>query len=149
MTRPILGRMMCKVCASTTTVNFLCAEDAHSMSASDEPRRVHFQSPEYLIERLDAIADILDRDRTDLLVEAIREYIEDTAESERFQELIARKYYDDQLEFETVKQLVGPETAHRLRLLKADIGDEPLDLAAPEDVDIYDDPTPTDTDDKQ
>jgi len=140
---------MCKVCVSTPTVNSLCAEVAHRMSASDEPRRVHFQSPEYLIERLDAIAEIFDKDRTDLLVEAIREYIQDTAESEGFQELIARKYYDDQLEFESVKQLVGPETAHRIRLLKADLDDEPLDLAAPEDIDIYDDPTATDTDDER
>ncbi|RLM64214.1 hypothetical protein [Halorubrum sp. Atlit-26R] len=109
------------------------------MSASDDPRRVHFQSPEYLVDRLDAIAELFDTDRTDLLVEAIREYIEETADSETFQELVATKYYDDQLEFETVKQLVGAETAQRLRLLKADLEDEPLDLAAPDDVDIYDD----------
>ena len=115
----------------------LCAELAHTMSAGDKPRRVHFQSPEYLVKRLDAIADLFDTDRTDLLVEAIREYIEDTADSETFQELVAVKYYDDQLEFETVKQLVGAETAQRLRLLKADLEGEPLDLAAPENVDIY------------
>jgi hypothetical protein len=108
------------------------------MSASDDPRRVHFQSPEYLVDRLDAIAELFDRDRTDLLVEAIREYIEATADSETFQELVATKYYDDQLEFETVKQLVGAESAQRLRLLKADLDDEPLDLAAPDDVDVYD-----------
>jgi hypothetical protein len=34
--------------------------------------------------------------------------------------------------------LVGAETAQRLRLLKANLEDEPLDLAAPDDVDIYD-----------
>lgn len=107
------------------------------MSASDEPRRVHFQSPEYLVERLDAIADLFDKDRTDLLVEAIREYIEETAHSETFQELVATKYYDGQLEFETVKQLVGAETAQRLRLLKADLEGESFDLASPSDVDIY------------
>jgi len=77
------------------------------MSASDDPRRVHFQSPEYLVDRLDAIADLFDKDRTDLLVDAIREYIEDTADSETFQELVATKYYDDQLEFETVKTTGG------------------------------------------
>ncbi|WP_256393015.1 hypothetical protein [Natronoarchaeum rubrum] len=116
------------------------------MGASDDPRRVHFQSPEYLVDRLDAIADLFDKDRTDLLVEAIRKYIEDTADSETFQELVATKYYEDQLEFETVKQLVGAETAQRLRLLKADLEDEPLDLAAPDDVDIYDgDVTTVDT----
>jgi hypothetical protein len=116
------------------------------MSASDDPRRVHFQSPEYLVDRLDAIADLFDKDRTDLLVEAIREYIEDTADSKTFQELVATKYYDDQLEFETVKELVGAETAQRLHLLKADLEDVPLDLAAPEDVDIYEgDVTTVDT----
>ena len=128
---------MCKLCADDETVITLCARHAHEMSSSDEPRRVHFQSPEYLVDRLDAIADLFDTDRTDLLVEAIREYIEETADSETFQELVATKYYDDKLEFETVKQLVGAETAQRLRLLKADLDDEPLDLAAPEDVDIY------------
>ncbi|EMA06955.1 MULTISPECIES: hypothetical protein [Haloferax] len=118
------------------------------MSASDKPRRVHFQSPEYLVERLDAIAALFDKDRTDLLVEAIREYIEDTADSETFQELVATKYYDDQLEFETVKQLVGAETAQRLRLLKADLEGEPFDLVAPTDVDIYgDDATTVETGD--
>ncbi|QCW05118.1 hypothetical protein [Natrinema pallidum] len=116
------------------------------MSTSDDPRRVHFQSPEYLVDRLDAIADLFDKDRTDLLVEAIREYIEDIADNETFQELVATKYYDDQLEFETVKQLAGAETAQRLRLLKADLEDEPLDLAAPDDVDVYEgDVTTVDT----
>ena len=129
---------MCKLCVSAETVIRLCAEFAHQMSASDDPRRVHFQSPEYLVDRLDAIAELFDKDRTDLLVEAIREYIEDTADSETFQELVATKYYDGQLEFETVKQLVGSETAQRLGLLKADLEDEPLDLAAPDDVDVYD-----------
>jgi len=126
----------------------LCAGLAHSMSASDDPRRVHFQSPEYLVERLDAIADLFDKDRTDVLVEAMREYIEDTADSETFQELVATKYYDDQLDFETAKQLVGAETAQRLRLLKSDLADEPLDIAAPDDVNIYDgDATTVVTDD--
>ncbi len=137
---------MCKLCAVAEMVITLCAELAHKMSESDDPRRVHFQSPEYLVDRLDAIAELFDKDRTDLLVEAIREYIEDTADSETFQELVATKYYDDQLEFETVKQLVGAETAQRLRLLKADLEDEPLDLVAPDDVDIYDsDATAIDT----
>jgi hypothetical protein len=98
---------------------------------------VHFQSPEYLVERLDAIADLFDKDRTDVLIEAIREYIKETADSETFQELVAAKYYDDQLEFETVKRLVGAETAQRLRLLKSDLEGETLDLAAPDDIDIY------------
>jgi hypothetical protein len=139
---------MCKPCASAEIIINLCAELAHTMSASDDPRRVHFQSPEYLVDRLDAIADLFDKDRTDVLVEAMREYIQETTDSETFQELVATKYYDDQLDFETAKQLVGAETAQRLRLLKSDLSDEPLDIAAPDDVDIYDgDATTIATDD--
>ncbi|MFC7042106.1 hypothetical protein [Halonotius sp. GCM10025705] len=108
------------------------------MSASDDPRRVHFQSPEYLVDRLDAIADLFDTDRTDLLVEAIREYIKETANSDTVQELVATKYYNEQLDFETVEQLVGTEAAQRLRLLKRDLDDEPLDLGEPTDEEIYD-----------
>lgn len=134
---------MCKLCAFAETVISSCAEYAHRMGASDEPRRVHFQSPEYLVERLDAVAELFDTDRTDLLVEAIREYLEATADSETFQELVATKYYDDKLEFETVTQLVGTETAQRLRLLKADLDGEPLDLDGPDDIDIYGDDAAT------
>ncbi len=129
---------MCKICVNPEILIFLCAKLAHRMDTRDDPRRVHFQSPEYLVERLDAIADLFDKDRTDVLVEAMREYILDTADSETFQELVATKYYDDQLDFDTAKQLVGAETAQRLRLLKSDMADEPLDIAAPDDVDIYD-----------
>jgi len=122
------------------------------MGGSDNSRRIHFQSPEYLVDRLDAIAELFDTDRTDLLVEAIREYIEETPKSETFQEPVATKYYDDHLEFETAKQLVGTETAQRFRLLKADLEDELIDLATPDDVDVYDDdgqrlrPQPTTSD---
>jgi len=108
------------------------------MSASDDPRRVHFQSPEHLVDRLDAMAELFETDRTDLLVEAIREYVAETADSDTFRELVATKYYDEQLDFETAKQLVGTETAQRLRLLKRDLDDEPLDLSPPTDDDIYD-----------
>lgn len=76
-----------------------------------------------------AIADLIDTDRTDLLIEAIREYIEETADSKTFQELIATKCYDGQLESETVNQLAGAETTQRLRLPKADHEDKLLELA--------------------
>jgi len=129
---------MCKLCVYIKMFINLCVELAHKMSTDDEPRRVHFQSPEYLVDRLNAIAELFDTDRTDLLVKAMREYIEETADSETFQELVAMKYCDGQIKFETVKQLIGAETAQRLRLLKADLEDEPLNLATPDDIDIYD-----------
>lgn len=107
------------------------------MGASDEPRCVHFQSPEYLIDRLDVIAEFFDVDRTDLIVEAIQEYIEDTAGSEPFQEVVKTAYYDDQLEFETVKQLIGVDRAQRLRSPRKNL-DESCGFVSTNDIDVYD-----------
>lgn len=109
------------------------------MSTDDETRRVHFHSPEHLIERVDAIATLVHKDRTAVLNEALREYVMDTANRDDFQQLVANEYYENRIDFQTVKQLVGADTAQRFRLLKADIDGEPLDLAAPSDADIYDD----------
>lgn len=81
------------------------------MGDSDDSRQIHFHSPENLVDRLDAIAELFGMDRTDLLVEAIREYVQETADDETFQQRVATKYYEDELEFETVKQLVGVESA--------------------------------------
>ena len=114
-----------------------CTQHAHEMSSTDDSRRVHFNSPAELVDRLDSLAEIFDKDRTNVLIEAIREYVQETAEKEEFQRVVAERYYDDRLEFEEVKQLVGAETAQRFRLLKADLEKAPLDLDAPEDVDVY------------
>jgi len=77
-------------------------------------------------------------DRTTLLVEAMREYINEQADSDSFQQRVATAFYEDELDFETAKQLVGDEQAQHLSLLKADLGGEPFDLDAPHDTDIYD-----------
>lgn len=98
------------------------------MGASDEPRRVHFQSPEHLVERLDAIADVYDTDRTDLLVDAIRDYVTERANDERFQDVVASKYYDEQIGVQTVERILGAESAQRLRILKASLESTPDEL---------------------
>jgi hypothetical protein len=121
------------------------------MSTDRETQRVHFHSPEHLIERVDAIATLFQKDRTDILNEALREYVDETANDDSFQGIVANEYYEDRLDFETVKQLVGADTAQRFRLLKRDLDSEPLDLPAPNDTNIYDnerqtiDPTDSDT----
>jgi hypothetical protein len=108
------------------------------MSTDRDTRRVHFHSPEHLIERVDAIATIFQKDRTDVLNEALRAYVDETASDDSFQGIVANEFYEDRLDFETVKQLVGADVAQRFRLLKRDLESEPLDLPTPNDTDIYD-----------
>ncbi|MFB6179979.1 MAG: hypothetical protein ABEI77_09680, partial [Halorientalis sp.] len=118
------------------------------MSADGEKRRVHFLGPDRVIEKADALADVLDKDRTDIIVEALQEYIAEKTSDEQFERMVADLYYEDRLDFETVATLVGRDTAQRFRLLKRDLVDEPLDIPAPNtEVDVYDGETQTvDTD---
>ncbi|WP_115891679.1 hypothetical protein [Haloferax sp. Atlit-48N] len=50
---------------------------------------------------------------------------------------IATTYYTANLTHDQLTDFVGAMSTTRLRLLKADLEDEPLDLATPDDVDIY------------
>jgi len=114
------------------------------MAADTEHKRVHFLSPEELIEQADALADIEGTDRTDIIIDALREYIAEATEDERFRQRVAEAYYDDRIEYDLLKALVGTEQARTFQLLKRDLESEPLDLADPdEDADVYDGETAT------
>lgn len=98
------------------------------MGASNEPRRVHFHAPDDLVARLDSIAEVRDTDRTHLLVEAIREYIQETVDDDAFQARVTSKYYDEQIAYGTVKRLLGATAARRLRILKDSLETDPHEL---------------------
>ena len=88
--------------------------------------RVHFRAPEGLIEQADALATAEGKNRTDVLVEALRAYLAEASDDERVQQTIANAYYEDRLEFEQVKTIVGVETAQNFRVLKHQLQDEKL-----------------------
>lgn len=97
------------------------------MATGGDSRRLQFQCPAELVERLDAVAEAFDRDRRDLLVAAVRGYLHRVTESETFRVLVAERYYDGRLTFEEAKRLVGTETARRFRLLGGDLEGDALD----------------------
>lgn len=88
--------------------------------------RVHFRAPERLIEQADVLAVAEDKNRTDILVDALREYLADSSDEERVQQAIADSYYEDRLTFEQVKEIVGTETAQNFRILKQQLTDESI-----------------------
>lgn len=94
--------------------------------------RVHFRAPERLIEQADALAIAEEKNRTDVLVEALREYLANASDEEAVQQAIANAYYEDRLDFEQVKAIVGVETAQNFRVLKHQLTDDRIsdDLAA-------------------
>ena len=90
---------------------------------STEKKRVQFRAPNRLINRTDALATVLGEDRTDILVTALREYLQDATHDDTLIQEIAAAYYDDEITYEQLKSLVGAEEAANVRVLKQQLDD--------------------------
>lgn len=89
-------------------------------------KRVQFRAPEQLIAQADVLATAEDRDRTDLLIDALRVYLSESAEKEDVKRDIANAYYDGTIDYDDVRSILGPKEAENLRLLKAQLDDDGL-----------------------
>jgi len=97
---------------------------------STDKRRVQFRAPDRLVDRADALAAVLGEDRTDVLVTALREYLQEATHDDALVQEIADAYYDDDLTFEQLKALLGAEEAANLRVLKQQLDDDFVDDVA-------------------
>ena len=97
---------------------------------STDKKRVQFRAPNRLINRADALAAVLGEDRTDVLVTALREYLQDAAHDDALTQEIAAAYYDDEITDEQLKALVGAEEAANLRVLKQQLEADFVDTVA-------------------
>ncbi len=91
---------------------------------SSDKKRVQFRAPHRLIDRTDALAAVLGTDRTDVLVTALREYLQDAAHDDTLVQEIAAAYYDDEITFEQLNSLVGAEKAANFRVLKQQLDED-------------------------
>lgn len=94
---------------------------------SSEKKRVQFRAPNRLIDRTDALANVLGEDRTDILVTALREYLQDAAHDDALTQEIAAAYYDDEITYDELSALVGVEQAANFRVLKQQLDDGYVD----------------------
>ena len=88
-------------------------------------RKVNFRLPTTLIEKADVAAEITHKNRTELVTEALREYLEEI-EDEAFKEAVVELYLDDQIGFEVLKKFIGRQDAESVRASKTllEHGDE-------------------------
>ncbi|MEY7848106.1 hypothetical protein AB7C87_02750 [Natrarchaeobius sp. A-rgal3] len=97
---------------------------------SSDKKRVQFRAPHRLIDRTDALADVLGEDRTDILVTALREYLQEATHDDALVQQIAAAYYDGEITFDQLKSLVGAEKAANFRVLKQQLNEDFVDEAA-------------------
>jgi metal-responsive CopG/Arc/MetJ family transcriptional regulator len=94
--------------------------------------RVNFRLPDDLLEKADVAAEITHRNRTDIVTEALREYLDEVEDDEEFKMAVVDLYLDDRIGFEVLKEFLGRQDAEAVRASKTllDRGDELADEMA-------------------
>lgn len=92
---------------------------------AEEKTRIDFNAPTSLVEQVDAVAELLDTSRTRILVDALRNELDDLVHEEEVRRLIADAFYASEITFETVESVLGTEEALRMKLLRDSIDREP------------------------
>lgn len=95
-------------------------------------KKVNFRLPDDLVEKADVAAEVTHKNRTEIVTEALQEYLRAVEDDEQFKEAVVELYLDDQIGFETLKEFVGRQDAEAVRSSKAvlDRGDELADELA-------------------
>jgi len=94
--------------------------------------KVNFRLPEELIEKADVAAQITHKNRTEIIIEALQEYLEEIEDTDAFKEDIVELYLDGQIGFETLREFIGRQDAESVRASKTllDQGEELADSLA-------------------
>jgi hypothetical protein len=86
-----------------------------------EKTRIEFDAPKSLVDRVDTVAEVLDIPRTQLLIDALENKLDELATEETFRRRLSNAYYDGRTDYDTVETILGREEAMRLKLLRASI----------------------------
>lgn len=82
-------------------------------------KRVNFRLPSELVEKADVAAEVTHRNRTEVVRDALREYLETVEDEEGFREAVVELYLEGNVGFETLKEFVGRQDAEAVRSSKA------------------------------
>jgi predicted DNA-binding protein len=81
--------------------------------------KVNFRLPEELIEKADVAAEVTHKNRTDIVIEALQEYLEEVEDDEKFKEAVVELYLDDKISFEVLKEFIGRQDAESVEASKS------------------------------
>ncbi|MBY6287124.1 ribbon-helix-helix protein, CopG family [Nanohaloarchaea archaeon H12] len=90
--------------------------------------RVNFRLPEDLIQKADVAAEVSKKNRTEIVKEALQQYLNKVENDGKFKEAVVELYLDDQIGFEVLKEFVKRQDAESVRASKT-ILDQGEDLA--------------------
>ena len=80
--------------------------------------KVNFRLPKELIDKADVAAKVSHKNRTEIVKDALREYLREIEDREAFGEAVVELYLEEQIDFDTLKQFVGRQDAESVRASK-------------------------------
>jgi len=83
-----------------------------------ETKQVHVNLPEFMVDQSDLVAALNVKDRTDIIIEALDEYLEKARNNEKFMERAVELYLEDEIDFDLLKEFVGRVEAESVRASK-------------------------------
>ncbi len=81
--------------------------------------RVNFRIPEELVDKADVAAKVTHRNRTEIVTEALREYLDGFESEAAFREEVVELYLEDEIGFDVLQAFVGRQDAESVRASKA------------------------------
>lgn len=85
--------------------------------------RVNFRIPEELIEKADVAAKLTHKNRTEVVTEALRAYLDEIEDEDAFKEDVIDLYLADEIGFETLQTFLGRQDAESVRASKELLAD--------------------------
>jgi metal-responsive CopG/Arc/MetJ family transcriptional regulator len=80
--------------------------------------KVNFRLPEELIDKADVAAKISHKNRTEIIKEALQEYLQEVEDQEEFKEAVVELYLEDEINFDILKQFIGRQDAESVKASK-------------------------------
>lgn len=84
---------------------------------------VNFRLPDELLEKADVAAEVTHKNRTEIVTEALRTYLEQVEDDDRFREEVVELYLDGEVSFDVLKEFVGRQDAESVRASKTILDD--------------------------
>ncbi len=81
-------------------------------------KKISARFPEELLDEVDALAELECSDRTTIMKQAVRQYLDKELADEKLKERIVRRFLEGALDYPKLRFLLGPEEAEAVRVAK-------------------------------
>jgi len=81
-------------------------------------RKISVRFPEDLLEEIDTVAELEYKDRTALMKEALRKYVDREIQEKELKEEATRRYLEGKLDYEKLVKVLGREEAQAVKSSK-------------------------------